>query len=289
MSDISGFPPSASDYVLSEDMFTVDIQKATNPRDRAKRQRAVRKVVQAFNKAKLSLSLWSLSMLWNYLRTTDWVRSERDVNKHPDGKLLLHQDPSSRWPLAWYGLFFVIQATCHKTDQIDKIHREHASLWGCTYHENRPFYPDIYPENSKNSPPPASSEYSVAPSTLTLDSGYSQEPSRGRSPPRPRSKSPTPTLADYDIVDPLHLEEAMPPAAVNQQTRPARTSPEVPPAKVDRAVSPLLKKPTQTARTSPKASPRPSHAGPASSSSLLKHPEDPIHTDRGDDFNRFRA
>ncbi|RMJ08288.1 hypothetical protein CDV36_012100 [Fusarium kuroshium] len=287
MSDISGFPPSASDYVLSEDMFIPDVQKATNPRDRARRQRAVRKVVHAFNRAKLSLSLWSLSMLWNYLRTTDWVCGERDVNTHPDGRLLLEQDVSSRWPMAWYGRLFVIQATCHKTDQIDKIHREHATHWGCAYHENRPFYPDIYPGNSKNSHPPGS-EYSVAPSTFTLDSGYSQEHKRGRSPPRPKSQSPTPTLADYDIVDPLHLEEAMPPAAVNQQTRPARASPEVPPAQAYRARSPL-KKPTQTACTSPKASPPPSHAGPTSSSSLLKQPEDPIYTDRWDDFNRFRT
>ncbi|RSM15892.1 hypothetical protein CEP52_000456 [Fusarium oligoseptatum] len=287
MSDISGFPPSASDYVLSEDMFIPDVQKATNPRDRARRQRAVRKVVHAFNRAKLSLSLWSLSMLWNYLRTTDWVCGERDVNTHPDGRLLLEQDASSRWPMAWYGRLFVIQATCHKTDQIDKIHREHATHWGCAYHENRPFYPDIYPGNSKNSHSPGS-EYSVAPSTFTLDSGYSQEHRRGRSPPRPKSQSPTPTLADYDIVDPLHLEEAMPPAAVNQQTRPARASPEVPPAQAYRARSPL-KKPTQTACISPKASPPPSHAGPTSSSSLLKQPEDPVYTDRWDDFSRFRA
>lgn len=206
-------------------------------------------------------------MLWNYLRTTDWVCGERDVSKHPEGRLLLEQDASSRWPMDWYGRLFVVQATCHKTDQLERIHREHASHWGCAYHEDRPFYPDLYRDNSRNSRRPGSSEYSVALSTWTQDSSYSMEPNRGRSPPRPRSQSPT--LADYDIIDPLHLEEAMPPSAVSQPTRPDRTSPEDSRAQVDLVMSPLLKQPTQPVHTSPKTSPRPSHTGPASACSVL--------------------
>ena len=127
MSDVQGFPPSASDYILSEDMFIPDVAKATDPKDRARRQRSVRRVVKAFDRAKRSMSLWSVSMLWNYLRTTDWVCGERDVSKHPEGRLLLEQDASSRWPMDWYGRLFVVQATCHKTDQLERIHREHAS------------------------------------------------------------------------------------------------------------------------------------------------------------------
>ncbi|UPL03193.1 hypothetical protein LCI18_014127 [Fusarium solani-melongenae] len=267
MSDVQGFPPSASDYILSEDMFIPDVAKATDPKDRARRQRSVRRVVKAFDRAKRSMSLWSVSMLWNYLRTTDWVCGETDVSKHPEGRLLLQQDMSSRWPMDWYGRLFVIQATCHKTDQLERIHREHASHWGCAYREDRPFYPDLYRDNSRNSRRPSSSEYSVAMSTWTQDSAYSMEPNRGRSPPRPRSQSPT--LAGYDIIDPHHLEKAMPPSAVSQPTRPDRTSPEDPPAQVDLAMSPL-KQPTQPVLTSPKASPRPSHSGPTSSCSVLK-------------------
>ncbi|KAJ4175165.1 hypothetical protein NW754_005585 [Fusarium falciforme] len=276
MSDVQGFPPSASDYILSEDMFIPDVAKATDPKDRARRQRSVRRVVKAFDRAKRGMSLWSVSMLWNYLRTTDWVCGERDVSKHPEGRLLLEQDGSSRWPMDWYGRLFVVQATCHTTDQLERIHREHASHWGCAYHEDRPFYPDLYRDNSRNSRRPGSSEYSVALSTWTQDSAYSTEPNRGRSPPRPRAQSPT--LADYDIIDPLHLEEAMPSSAVSQPTRPDRPSPEDSPAQVDLVMSPLLKQPTQPVHTGPKISPRPSHAGPASSCSVLNQLADLVPT-----------
>lgn len=266
MSDVQGFPPSASDYILSENMFIPDIAKATDDKDRVRRQRSVRRVVRAFDRAKRSMSLWSVSMLWNYLRTTDWVCGETDVSKHPEGRLLLEQDASSRWPMDWYGRLFVIQATCHKTNQLEKIHREHASHWGCVYHEDRPFYPDLYRDNSRDSRRHGSSEYSAAMSTLTRDSAISLDFSRGRSPrPRPRS----PTLADYDIIDPHHLEKAMPPSAVSQPTQPDRTSPEGPPAQVDLVMPPLLKQPTQPVHTSPKTSPQPDHSGPSSSSSVL--------------------
>lgn len=281
MSDVQGFPPSASDYVLSDEMFNDDIQKATNPKDRARRQEAVRRVIGAFNRAKRSMSLWSVSMLWNYLRTTDWVCSERHVSKHPEGRFLLEQNASTRWPMDWYGRLFVIQATCHKTDQLDRIHREHASHWGCAYHKGRPFYPDLYRVNSRNSRRSGSPEHSVAPSTLSQDSISSLELDRGRSPPRPRSQSSTPTLANYDIIDPHHLEDAMPPSAMGQPTRSDRIRPEGPPVQVNGIMS-SPKQQTQPVRTSRKASPRPSHSSSALSDPVFKrtqpastNPEDP--------------
>ncbi|KAM0428151.1 hypothetical protein ACHAPT_007051 [Fusarium lateritium] len=209
MANAHGVPLHTHDYALNEDMFAEDIDRGVDLRDRTRRQRAVQKVTRAFNRAKRYMSPYNIAMLFHYLRSMDWVCGETRIERYPEVEIFYLQQPPESWRMHYYGAFFVLQATCHRSEELRRVHRALVHHWDSPYHQDRPFYPDVDRRNRQPSPdaPRAWSTDSKEPADRPRRPVLEQDNFR-----RPNYQAPNPRRAhDEDATRPLRADQAAPP------------------------------------------------------------------------------